>query len=162
MPLTHPKINSWEQAKAQTRAWRNEGLSVVFSNGCFDILHAGHVDLLARAKAEGDKLVLGLNSDLSVRRLNKSPERPVNPQDQRAYVLAHLESVDLVVIFDQDTPLELIRELRPNVLVKGGDWRPETIVGADAVRAEGGRVLSLPLLNDFSTTSIVNRLCAKG
>ena len=162
MPLTHPKIKSWEQAKAQTQAWRNNGLSVVFSNGCFDILHAGHVDLLARAKAEGDKLVLGLNSDLSVRRLNKSPERPVNPQEQRAYVLAHLESVDLVVIFDQDTPLELIRELRPNVLVKGGDWRPETIVGADAVRAEGGRVLSLPLLNDFSTTAIVNRLCAKG
>ncbi len=161
MPLSHPKIKSWEQAKAQTQAWRNDGLSVVFSNGCFDILHAGHVDLLARAKAEGDRLVLGLNSDSSVRRLNKSPERPVNPQEQRAYVLAHLESVDLVVIFDQDTPMELIRELRPSVLVKGGDWKPESIVGADIVRAEGGRVLSLPLLSDFSTTSIIGRLCVK-
>lgn len=158
--LTHPKIRNWNQAQDQVEAWQTNGFCVVFSNGCFDILHAGHVDLLARAKAEGDRLVVGLNSDTSIRRLNKSPERPINSQDQRAYVLAHLESVDMVVIFDEDTPLELIKELVPNILVKGGDWPVDSIVGADIVQEAGGRVLSLPLLEDFSTTAIVKKLCS--
>ena len=132
---------------------RSEGKRVVFTNGCFDVLHPGHVDLLARARAEGDVLVVGLNSDASVRRQNKGPERPINSEAVRAFMLAHLASVDYVVIFSEDTPLELIRALAPDVLVKGGDWTPDKIVGADLVQARGGRVLSLPLLGDFSTTA---------
>ena len=156
--LAHPKIKTWPEAAALVKKWQAEGLAVVFTNGCFDILHAGHVDLLARAKAEGDRLILGLNSDASVRRLGKAPERPINPQEQRAYVLAHLESVDLVTVFDQDTPLELIEFLQPDVLVKGGDWPIHEIAGAESVAHRGGRVLSLPLLQDFSTTGIVKKL----
>ena len=132
---------------------RSEGKRVVFTNGCFDVLHPGHVDLLARARAEGDVLVVGLNSDASVRRQNKGPERPINSEAVRAFMLAHLASVDYVVIFSEDTPLELIRALAPDVLVKGGDWTPDKIVGADLVLARGGQVLSLPLLGDFSTTA---------
>ena len=132
---------------------RSEGKRVVFTNGCFDVLHPGHVDLLARARAEGDVLVVGLNSDASVRRQNKGPERPINSEAVRAFMLAQLASVDYVVIFSEDTPLELIRALAPDVLVKGGDWTPDKIVGADLVQARGGRVLSLPLLGDFSTTA---------
>ena len=132
---------------------RSEGKRVVFTNGCFDVLHPGHVDLLARARAEGDVLVVGLNSDASVRRQNKGPERPVNSEAVRAFMLAHLAAVDYVVIFSEDTPFELIRALEPDVLVKGGDWTPDKIVGADLVLARGGQVLSLPLLGDFSTTA---------
>lgn len=156
--LKHPKIKTWPEAAALVKIWQEAGLKVVFTNGCFDILHAGHVDLLARAGQTGDKLVVGLNSDASVRRLGKSPERPVNPQEQRAYVLAHLESTDLVVIFDQDTPLELIEALQPDVLIKGGDWPVDKIVGAEIVTKRGGRVLSLPLLQNFSTTAIIEKL----
>lgn len=158
MTLRHPKIKNWKQAQDQVEDWQTNGFSVVFSNGCFDILHAGHVDLLARARAEGDRLVLGLNSDASVRRLDKSPERPINPQDQRAFVLAHLEHVDMVVLFEQDTPFELIKQLIPNVLVKGGDWPVDSIVGADFVQKAGGKVRSLPLLENFSTTAILEKL----
>ena len=156
--LAHPKIVNWEQAKNMVHNWQNQGEVVVFSNGCFDILHAGHVDLLARAKALGQRLVLGLNSDASVRSLNKSPERPINNQAQRAYVLAHLESIDAVVIFDEETPLKLIETLTPDILVKGGDWPVETIIGHEHVLKAGGKVFSLPLLANFSTTSIVHKL----
>ena len=156
--LAHPKIVNWEQAQKLVRNWQGQGNKVVFSNGCFDILHAGHVDLLARAKALGQRLVLGLNSDASVRALNKSPERPINNQAQRAYVLAHLQSIDAVVIFDEETPLKLIETLTPDILVKGGDWPVETIVGHEHVLKAGGKVFSLPLLANFSTTSIVHKL----
>ena len=156
--LAHPKIVDWDDAQKLVRNWQKRGEQVVFSNGCFDILHAGHVDLLARAKALGGRLVLGLNSDASVRRLNKSPERPINSQTERAFVLAHLESIDLVVIFEQDTPLKLIENLTPNILVKGGDWSIEKIVGHEHVLNAGGAVFSLPLLSNFSTTSIVHKL----
>ncbi len=130
---------------------------LVFTNGCFDILHPGHVDYLARARALGVCLVVGLNSDASVTRL-KGPARPVNDQSSRALVLAALESVDHVVIFEEDTPLELIRMVRPDVLVKGGDWSVNTIVGREVVEARGGRVLSLPLLPGHSTTAIIERI----
>lgn len=130
-----------------------QGKRVVFTNGCFDVLHPGHVDLLERAGAEGDVLVVGLNSDASVRRQGKGPDRPVNSEAVRAFMLAHLRAVDYVTLFAEDTPLELIRILEPDVLVKGGDWSKENIVGADIVEARGGRVLSLPLLGDFSTTA---------
>jgi D-beta-D-heptose 7-phosphate kinase/D-beta-D-heptose 1-phosphate adenosyltransferase len=130
----------------------------VFTNGVFDLLHPGHVDLLTAARAAGDALIVGVNSDASVRRLNKGPERPIRTERDRAYVLAALAAVDAVVIFDEDTPLEIVRALEPDVLVKGGDYREETIVGANEVRARGGNVIVFPIREGHSTTSIVDRL----
>jgi rfaE bifunctional protein nucleotidyltransferase chain/domain len=156
---SHPGIVTDKDAlDARLAAWRAAGKRVVFTNGCYDILHPGHVDLLARARALGDVLVLGLNSDDSVRRLGKGPERPLNPFAARAFVAAHLESVDLVTVFDEDTPLALIERTRPDVLVKGGDWPLEAIVGGECVRARGGQVLSLPLLEGWSTTGLVESI----
>jgi rfaE bifunctional protein nucleotidyltransferase chain/domain len=129
---------------------------VVFTNGCFDLLHRGHVEYLASARALGDFLVIGLNSDASVRRL-KGSGRPVNSEEDRAYVLAGLESVDAVTIFPEDTPLELIRAVLPEVLVKGGDYSLDTIVGASDVVAAGGEVVIAQLVPGRSTTSILNR-----
>ncbi len=131
---------------------------VVFTNGVFDVLHRGHVDYLSRAKALGDILVVAVNTDASARRLGKGPDRPINPQDDRAYVLAGLESVDYVTHFDQDTPRELIATLLPDVLVKGGDYTRDTIVGAEEVEAGGGRVETIPLVPGRSTTEIVQRI----
>lgn len=133
--------------------------TVVFTNGCFDILHPGHVDYLERARALGDCLIVGLNSDASVRRL-KGVTRPINPQESRAWVLAALRCVDGVIIFDEDTPLELIQVVEPNILVKGGDWPVERIVGREVVESRGGRVLSLPLLPGYSTTGLVEHILA--
>jgi D-beta-D-heptose 7-phosphate kinase / D-beta-D-heptose 1-phosphate adenosyltransferase len=130
---------------------------VVFTNGCFDILHRGHVEYLAAARALGDFLVIGLNSDASVRRL-KGSGRPVNSEEDRAYVLAGLESVDAVTIFGEDTPLDLIRSLLPDVLVKGGDYTIDTIVGASEVIAAGGEVVVAQLIPGRSTTSILHRV----
>lgn len=130
--------------------------TVVFTNGCFDVLHRGHAEYLHAARGLGDLLVVGLNSDDSVRRL-KGPSRPVNPQDDRAWVLASLAAVDAVVVFEEDTPAELIRALLPDVLVKGGDYRLEEIVGAPEVVAAGGRVVIAPLVPGRSTTSILQR-----
>lgn len=130
---------------------------VVFTNGVFDLLHPGHVDVLLGARRTGDHLVVGLNSDESVRRL-KGPARPVRTERERAYVLAALEMVDCIVVFGQDTPLELIRELRPDVLVKGGDYHEGTIVGASDVRGWGGEVRVIPLTPGQSTTQIIQSL----
>ena len=135
-----------------------EGFRLVFTNGCFDILHPGHVDLLTRARALGHGLVVGLNTDASVRRLGKEGDRPVNPEADRALVLAGLACVDWVVPFNEDTPLELIRAVRPNVLAKGGDWPVEAIVGREIVAADGGEVVSLPLLPGYSTTSLLQKI----
>jgi rfaE bifunctional protein nucleotidyltransferase chain/domain len=132
---------------------------VVFTNGCFDILHPGHVDYLQRARSLGSCLVVGLNSDASVRRL-KGPLRPVNDETSRALVLAALACVDYVIVFHEDTPYELIRTVEPDVLVKGGDWSVDRIVGRDLVEGLGGRVLSIPLLKGYSTTAIVDRIVA--
>ncbi|HEX6965227.1 MAG TPA: D-glycero-beta-D-manno-heptose 1-phosphate adenylyltransferase [Gemmatimonadaceae bacterium] len=150
------KVMTWRDAAA----WRaaRDG-RVVFTNGVFDLLHSGHVDVLTAARALGDALVVGINSDPSVHRL-KGPERPIRGEHDRAYVLAALEAVDAVVIFEQDTPLELIRLLRPDVLVKGGDYQPETVVGRDDVERWGGRVVIVPLTPGHSTTSIVEKLRA--
>ena len=140
------------------RAWRAAAPgTVVFTNGVFDLLHPGHIDVLTAARAEGDTLIVGLNSDDSVRRL-KGPTRPVRSAPERAYVLAALEAVDAVVIFEQDTPLELVRFLLPTVIVKGGDYTPDTVVGAAEVRAGGGRVVIVPLTPGQSTTSIIRKL----
>jgi rfaE bifunctional protein nucleotidyltransferase chain/domain len=138
--------------------WRR-GVSgkVVFTNGVFDLLHPGHVDVLLGARRKGDSLVVGLNSDASVKRL-KGPERPIRAQVERAYVLAALAMVDVVVIFDEDTPLETVMAIRPDVLVKGGDYTETTVVGAREVRSWGGTVAIIPLTPVHSTTSIIQRL----
>jgi D-beta-D-heptose 7-phosphate kinase/D-beta-D-heptose 1-phosphate adenosyltransferase len=133
---------------------------VVFTNGVFDLLHPGHVDVLIGARARGDVLVVGLNSDASVKRL-KGPDRPVRSEGERAYVLAALEAVDAVTLFEQDTPLELVQLLQPDVIVKGGDYSPDTVVGANEVRARGGDVVIIPLTPGHSTTSTIDRLRAR-
>lgn len=160
--LTHPKIIAYADIAAHVLALRAAGaVRVVFTNGCFDLLHPGHVDLLARARMLGDVLVLGLNTDDSVRRLDKQPRsvpRPVQSLAVRAYVAAHLSVVDIVTDFAQDTPQELIEQVQPDVLVKGGDWPVEQIVGREIVEARGGLVLSLPLLEGFSTTGIIRKI----
>jgi D-beta-D-heptose 7-phosphate kinase/D-beta-D-heptose 1-phosphate adenosyltransferase len=134
--------------------------AIVFTNGVFDLLHAGHVELLEAARREGAALIVGLNSDASVRRLGKGVDRPVTPEAARARVLAGLAAVDCVVLFDEDTPLELITRLLPDVLVKGADYSRDAIVGADLVESRGGRVVRVPLVHGFSTSSIVERLRA--
>ncbi len=138
-------------------ARKRNGQRVVFTNGCFDLLHPGHVRCLEQARALGDLLVVAINSDTSVRQL-KGTGRPLVPQEERAEILAALVAVDYVVIFDAPTPRELIRRLRPDVLVKGGDWGPEEIVGRQEVEAAGGRVVSVPLEPGYSTTSILERV----
>jgi len=144
--------------RSEVESWRaNVSGLLVFTNGVFDLVHPGHVDVLDGARRQGDVLVVGINSDASVRRL-KGPSRPVRNQQERALVVAALEAVDAVVIFDEDTPLELVRALQPDVIVKGGDYAADTIVGADVVKARGGRVVVVPLLAGQSTTSIIERL----
>lgn len=148
------KVRSWSDASA----WRaGQPGRVVFTNGVFDLLHPGHIDVLLGARRLGDALVVGLNSDASVRRL-KGPDRPVRTEGDRAYVLAALEVVDCVVLFEQDTPLEIVRVLRPDVLVKGGDYSEDTIVGAPDVRGWGGDVQVIPLTPGQSTTNIIRTL----
>jgi rfaE bifunctional protein nucleotidyltransferase chain/domain len=132
------------------------GDRVVFTNGCFDILHAGHVELLARCRDLGEHVVLGLNSDASVKGL-KGPNRPVNDQLSRAIVLAGLSFVDAIIIFEEDTPLELITKIKPDILVKGGDYKASEVVGADVVKQNGGEVKIIPLVEGYSTTAIINK-----
>jgi rfaE bifunctional protein nucleotidyltransferase chain/domain len=130
---------------------------IVFTNGCFDLLHAGHADYLNKAKSLGDILVVGINSDASVRRI-KGEKRPILPQQMRAYLLDNLKPVDYVVIFEEDTPLELIKAIKPDVLVKGADWDLERIVGADFVLSYGGRVERIPFSFDISTSKVIERI----
>lgn len=141
--------------------WRRRSGRVVFTNGVFDLLHPGHVDVLQAARALGDALVVGVNTDESVRRL-KGPARPVRSEHDRCLVLAALEAVDAVVLFDEDTPLQLIRALSPDVLVKGGDYGVETVVGADEVVGRGGEVVIVPLTPGHSTTGTLARMRAGG
>jgi rfaE bifunctional protein nucleotidyltransferase chain/domain len=151
------KIVNWDQAKTLCAQWRDNDETIVFTNGCFDLLHKGHVHYLAEAADLGDRLIIGLNSDDSTMRL-KGPNRPINRQDSRAYVMAALGFVDAVVVFDEDTPAELIRLLTPGILVKGGDYEPDNIVGADHVKANGGKVIVLSFLPGFSTSAIENKI----
>jgi D-beta-D-heptose 7-phosphate kinase/D-beta-D-heptose 1-phosphate adenosyltransferase len=151
------KIVSKENLKARLQKLRQEGKTIVFTNGCFDILHVGHVRYLREAKKLGDVLVLALNSDASVRAI-KGEKRPLVPEDERADVLAALECIDFIVIFPETTPGELIEYLEPHVLVKGGDWREEAIAGADFVKGAGGRVVTIPLTEGRSTTNIVEKI----
>lgn len=154
------KIFSLESVQQLVRAWRDQGLNVAFTNGCFDLLHPGHISLLEQARRTADRLVVGLNADLSIRRL-KGPNRPVQGEVARATVLAAVKSVDAVVIFAEDTPLELITALEPDVLVKGADYTLDTVVGADLVQKRGGRVVLAELLSGHSTTATVNRVGSK-
>ncbi|MFI5235473.1 MAG: D-glycero-beta-D-manno-heptose 1-phosphate adenylyltransferase [Gemmatimonadales bacterium] len=157
MTDTAVKVRSLAAALAWRRACTGP---VVFTNGVFDLLHPGHVELLEAARGEGAALIVGVNSDASVRRLAKGTERPIVPEGARARVLAGLAAVDCVVFFEEDTPLELIRALAPDVLVKGADYTRDRIVGADLVEARGGRIVRIPIIAGFSTTSIVERLRA--
>lgn len=155
----HPRRPSSKIMTAEAAAeWRHTVRgALVFTNGVFDLLHPGHVDVLDRARREGSALIVGVNSDASVKRL-KGPERPIRTATERAIVLAGLEAVDAVVVFDQDTPFDLVQVIAPDVIVKGGDYSPETIVGADLVTARGGRVVVIPLVDGHSTTSTIEKL----
>lgn len=160
------KIVSLHEAKQQIEIWKLSSKKVIFTNGCFDILHKGHVTYLAQTAQHGNRLILGLNTDASVKRQGKGDDRPINDENARATVLAALSFVDLIVFFDDDTPIDLIRELEPNVLAKGADYDPadtdssskKYIVGSDLVRANGGEVVAIPLVDGFSTTGILEKL----
>jgi rfaE bifunctional protein nucleotidyltransferase chain/domain len=152
-----PKLCTHDEMLLKVQRWQTEDEKVVFTNGCFDILHAGHVRYLAAARSLGDRLVVGLNSDASVKRI-KGPKRPVAPQDDRAEVLSALAAVDAVTFFDEDTPEALIGMLLPDILVKGADWPVEKIAGAKAVIEHGGAVLTVPLLEGRSTTGIIETI----
>lgn len=163
MPAPEKRVLAAPAARARVRRWQKAGERVVFTNGVFDLLHPGHVRILAGARGHGDRLVVGLNTDASVRRL-KGPERPVQGQAARADVLAALRDVDLVVLFGEDTPLKLILALQPDVLVKGADYREEAIVGAEEVRSWGGKVVRVPLHRArlSSTTRLLGKARAPG
>jgi D-beta-D-heptose 7-phosphate kinase/D-beta-D-heptose 1-phosphate adenosyltransferase len=154
------KILNLDRIKLRVAEWRASGETIVFTNGCFDLLHLGHIMLLEDCRRFGSKLVLGLNADASVCRL-KGPSRPIVAEGERARVMAALAAVDAVVLFEEDTPLELIRALRPDVLVKGGDYTIETVVGHKDVLANGGRVEIVPTVKGFSTTNILKKLTTK-
>ncbi len=151
-----PRLYSRAEILEQRTEWKREGKTVVFTNGCYDLLHPGHVRLLEQARSAGDVLIVGLNSDASVRRA-KGPARPLTPEGERAEVLVSLESVDAVVIFEEDTPRALIAELLPDVLVKGADWA-HFIAGREEVEAAGGRVLTIALEPGYSTTAIIEKI----
>ena len=150
-------ILSWKEVKEAVELLREKGGKIVFTNGCFDILHAGHVRYLKQARAAGDVLVLGLNSDTSVRKI-KGNRRPIVPEEERAEVVASLKAVDYVTLFEETTPLKLIEFLKPDVLVKGADWREEEIAGRDSVLSWGGRIELIPLVEGASTTNIVEKI----
>jgi D-beta-D-heptose 7-phosphate kinase/D-beta-D-heptose 1-phosphate adenosyltransferase len=152
-------IASLQAVATEVRTLQSAGKKVVFTNGCFDILHSGHIDLLCRARSLGDVLVVAINSDASVARM-KGPDRPIIPEQERAELLAGMEMVDFVCKFDEDTPLEAILSIRPNVLVKGADWTAN-IVGQPEVEGWGGKVVALPLVEGHSTTGIVDRVLAR-
>ncbi|HMX40873.1 MAG TPA: D-glycero-beta-D-manno-heptose 1-phosphate adenylyltransferase [Saprospiraceae bacterium] len=151
----------WDALPAQLDAWRAKGQRIVFTNGCFDLLHYGHLHYLSAARDLADRLVVGLNSAASVSRL-KGPHRPINDELTRTHLLAALQVVDAVAIFDDDTPLRLIQVVQPDILVKGGDWRPEQIIGSEFVLARGGQVLSLPFVQGYSTTNIEQKILQRG
>ena len=148
---------SWEIAITQSNKWKDSGNTIVFTNGCYDLMHPGHIDLLSKAKSKGDKLIVGINSDRSVKQL-KGNDRPIQNFDDRLIVLDAINSVDMVVGFDEDTPERIIKELLPNVLVKGGDYSINSIVGADIVISHGGTVEIIDLIPGKSTSSLIDQI----
>jgi D-beta-D-heptose 7-phosphate kinase/D-beta-D-heptose 1-phosphate adenosyltransferase len=155
--MSAKKIVSWKTAQDLTQKWKSYGNRVVFTNGCFDLLHPGHISLLTQAKKAGDHLIVGLNTDSSVKRF-KGPTRPIQSEAARALVLSSLSTVDLVVLFDQDGPLELIQTLTPDILVKGADYTIEQVWGAPFVQSYGGQVLLVELVEGQSTSRIVSKI----
>ena len=151
------KIKSLDEIKQIAANAKNAGKNIVFTNGCFDLLHRGHVHLLREAKALGDILVVGVNSDRSVQKI-KGPDRPILPETDRGALLGAMEMVDYVVFFDEPDPVNVIVALRPNVLVKGGDWSVDQVIGSDIVENDGGKVTLIPYLKGFSTTEIIERI----
>ncbi len=151
------KVLDTAALRRKVSVWRLQSKKIVFTNGCFDIMHLGHVDYLAKASDEGDVLIVGVNSDASIKKL-KGPHRPINNEEQRSMLIASLHFVDAVVIFNEDTPYELIKTVQPDVLVKGADYAPEKIVGYDIVTAKGGRVITIELLPGYSTSLIEERV----
>ena len=151
------KIFSKEQLAEHLARLRHQGKRIVFTNGCFDLMHSGHISMLAQAKTFGDILVVGMNTDASVKRL-KGDKRPILDQASRLTLLAALEVVDYVTLFEEDTPLALIRRLQPHILVKGGDWSPEAIVGKEVVEHAGGQVVAVRHQDGFSTTNLIDRI----
>ena len=152
------KVQTLDSLLPRITVHQQAGESIVFTNGCFDVLHVGHTRYLEEAKQLGERLVVGINSDESVRQLAKGAKRPILPGAQRAEVIAALGCVDYVILFDEPDPLNLIKALQPNVLVKGGDWTPDRIVGKDFVEERGGFVRTIPLVPDVSTTTIIQRI----
>lgn len=159
LEIIKEKIIDQDELKWVLNRWRFKGEKIVFTNGCFDILHQGHIDYLSKAKDLGNKLIIGLNSDESVRSLNKAANRPLQDENSRAIILATLHFVDLVVIFKEETPLKLIQKTMPDVLVKGSDYQIHEIVGHKEVQANGGKVKTIDFLSGFSTTSIIEKAC---
>jgi D-glycero-beta-D-manno-heptose 1-phosphate adenylyltransferase len=155
---TEHKLVDWEAAARWVKEVQGAGHQVVFTNGCFDLLHPGHVRYLEAARALGDALIVGVNTDASVKRLGKGGGRPFTPETDRVRVLAACACVDRVVLFGEDTPLALITRLAPDILVKGGDYQLDEIVGREVVLARGGRVLALPFVPGYSTTSLIDRI----
>ncbi|MDI9858816.1 MULTISPECIES: D-glycero-beta-D-manno-heptose 1-phosphate adenylyltransferase [Bacteroidota] len=155
--MTQDKICTLEQAINQVEKWQSEGKKIVFTNGCFDIVHLGHIDYLEKARKLGDKLVLGLNTDASVNRL-KGPTRPVVNEYARSRMMAAFEFVDTVILFDEPTPLQVIEQVKPDILVKGDDYTVENIVGSDFVLAKGGEVKTISLVEGYSTTSLIQKI----
>lgn len=150
-------FNDVSALEQQVEAWQKNGDKVVFTNGCFDLLHRGHVDYLAKAADTGDKLIIGVNTDASVSQL-KGPQRPIQDEESRLQILASLQCVDAVILFDEQTPYELIDALQPDVLVKGSDYKPENIVGYDIVKAKGGDVITIAFIDGFSTSAIEKKI----
>ncbi len=148
---------SWKIAITQSNKWKSSGNKIVFTNGCYDLIHSGHIDLLSNSKSKGDKLIVGLNSDRSVKKL-KGNDRPIQNFDDRAIILDAINYVDMVVGFDDDTPDKIIKELLPNILVKGGDYSIDNVVGADTVISHGGSVEIIDLIPDKSTSSLIDKI----
>ena len=151
------KIKGREELRKIVEALKLEGKQIVFTNGCFDLLHVGHIRYLEKAKGLGDILIVGVNSDRSVRMI-KGPERPILPEEERAEVLSGLSCIDYIILFDEPTPLELIAQLQPHVLVKGGDWTKETTVGKEIVESSGGKVVILPFVEGHSTSNLIKTI----
>ncbi len=154
--IIRSKILPDKDVESMLALWKSEDQQVIFTNGCFDIMHMGHVDYLSRAADLGGVLVVGLNSDKSVRSI-KGPGRPLQDEASRSFLLASLFFVNAVILFDQDTPVELLNRIKPGILVKGNDYKPEEVVGADIVTSHGGRIMTLDIVKGYSTTSIINK-----
>ncbi len=151
------KIFSTERISRQVDIWKNYGKEIVFTNGCFDIIHRGHIEVLARAADLGDKLIVGLNTDASIQKL-KGKDRPIIQENSRAILLAALDFIDAIVLFSEETPLDLINTIKPDILAKGGDYKIDTIVGHDIVKENGGEVILIPFVDGFSSTNIINKI----